>query len=104
MAINVSQFSRLRLADVRTLDGIEFWDFVDLPPYQKRNGDLQYTINSGDRIDLISYQHYGTPDAWWVIAWANDLELIPSQMKEGASLIIPDPDYVLNRLFTQRAR
>lgn len=37
--------------------------------------DVLYTVpQAGEgRLDLISQQHYGTPELWWVVALVNNL-------------------------------
>lgn len=37
--------------------------------------DILYTVpQAGEgRLDLVSQQHYGTPELWWVIALVNNL-------------------------------
>lgn len=86
--------SRLNLASLKIIDGIIFWDLLDLPDYVQGKNDLQYQVSDGDRLDLISNKYYQTPGLDWVIAWANDLELLPSQLNTGDKLIIPDISYI----------
>jgi len=49
----------------------------------------EYTWKTGDRLDLLSTDTYGTPDLWWVIAEHNpeidDFQNIPN----GKVLRIP---------------
>ena len=42
------------------------------------------------RLDLISYKFYQTVDLWWLIAQANDLLNINTDMYLGQILIIPE--------------
>ena len=80
------------------MDGVEFWDTLVLPPARPRSDDLIYTVQSNDRIDLIAQQFYRNPVFWWVIAWANDMDIIPTDLKEGANIRIPSMAFVESQL------
>ena len=96
--IALSQESRLRFADLLISEGVTFWDLVDLPVYSSRGDEIFHFVQGGDRIDLLSYRYYGTPKLWWAIAWANDIEKIPTDINEGDVLVIPSSDYIQNTL------
>ena len=78
---------------------MEFWDLLDLPEIIVQSDDLQYTVLGFDRIDQLSYKFYGSPVLWWVIAAANNMELLPNALYIGQVLRIPAPRYVLQQLF-----
>lgn len=99
MAINLVIHSRLRFSRLLLVDGVEFWDLWSAPTIPVQNDDLQYTVQSGDRIDLLANRFYSDPVLWWVIASANSLDLMPSDLISNATLRIPSPRYVLNDLF-----
>lgn len=99
MSVNVGANSRLRFADLREIDGVEFWDVLDLPVIPEQTDDIIYTIKTGDRIDVLAYRHYGDANLWWVIAAANDMEIIPTDFNVGDSIRIPSPSYVSQSLF-----
>jgi hypothetical protein len=35
--------------------------------------DRYINVKSGERLDLLSYREYGTPDYWYIIANANNI-------------------------------
>ncbi len=98
MAVTVRTRSRLRFANLLTIDGFEFWDTLVPPTIPTQVDDFMYTVQSNDRIDLLAQKFYQDPILWWVIAVANDLELLPVDMNAGDVLRIPSPRYVLQVL------
>lgn len=102
MSVNVRQGSRLFFSDLLVVDGYEFWDFVDLPPYRRRPDDITHIVQSNDRIDRIAQRYYQNPVLWWVIAWANDFEILPTDLREGEIIVIPDVNYVQSKLFSRK--
>lgn len=48
----------------------------------------QVTAGEEGRLDLIAYLYYNTPDLYWVIAYANDID-DPFDVKAGTILRIP---------------
>ena len=93
--------SRLRFADLILSEGVVFWDIVDLPTIQEQKDDLVYQVKGGygERIDQLAAKFYGDSRLWWVIALANDFELVPVDVNHGDIIIIPAPRYVLQELF-----
>jgi nucleoid-associated protein YgaU len=105
MSVKIGKNSRLRFADLATVDGVEFWDLPEYPAIESRNDDIQYQVSDGDRIDSLATKFYGDPTLWWVIAVANDLDLIPSNLVPAATITIPSPTWVSAQLFaTAKAR
>jgi hypothetical protein len=99
MAVSVNKHSRLRFTQILTIDGVEFWDMLDLPVIPIQPDDIQYQVQTQDRIDSLAFKFYGDPVLWWVIAYVNKLELVPNDLNVGAELRIPSPSYVQNVLF-----
>jgi hypothetical protein len=99
MSISISTASRLQFSELRIIDGVTFWDIVDLPAYVTRRTDFFHKVKGTDRIDALAKVYYGDERFWWVIAWANDFEILPTDMNEGADITIPDPAYVRTGLF-----
>jgi nucleoid-associated protein YgaU len=99
MSVQITNNSRLRFGNLVSAEGVEFWDVLDLPEIVPQADDLTYTVTSTDRIDLLANQFYGDPVLWWVIAVANDLEILPTAMIPGQRLRIPSARYVLQDLF-----
>ena len=89
MGVRIPTKSRLQLGNLINYKGVEFWDLLVLPEIPERNDDLSYTVVGGDRIDLIAYRQYGDSTLWWVIAVANNLELLPTALNVGDVIRIP---------------
>lgn len=96
---NITIYSRLRFASPGVIDGIEFWDLLDLPALPEQADDLTYQVQGGDRIDALATRFYGEPELWWVIAAANNLEILPTELNEGDFLRIPASRFILQQLF-----
>jgi hypothetical protein len=96
---NISQYSRLRFGSPGTIDGIEFWDVLDLPVLPEQSDDISYQVQGGDRIDRLANKFYGDPELWWVIAEANGFEILPTDLNEGEFIRIPSPRFVQQQLF-----
>jgi hypothetical protein len=94
MAVSISAASRLQFAELRIIDGITFWDLAELPAFTTRPTDMFHRVLGSDRIDTLANDYYGDEEFWWVIAWANDLEILPTDLNEGAIIVIPDPEFV----------
>ena len=91
MAVRYVKNSRLQFGNLVDIGGIEFWDLLVLPPVPESESDIEYTVKGGDRIDLIANKFYGDPILWFVIAVANDMELLPVHLNLGDTIRIPDP-------------
>lgn len=100
MTVRIKKDSWLRFGDLTIIDGIEFWDVVDLPTISEQPDDIQYTVLGSDRLDLIANKFYGSPRLKWVLMAANGLELEPTDISEGDVLRIPSPRYVIDTLFS----
>lgn len=100
MAIRIRSTSRLRFAQLLTLDGVEHWELPEYPVIEPAKDDKRYTVDVNDRIDRLAYQFYGNSDLWWVIALANGMELLPCDLKLYSEIIVPSQ----NRVFTQILR
>jgi hypothetical protein len=99
MAVRVPRFSRLRFGELAEVDGVSFWDVLDLPEIPAQPDDILYTVLGHDRIDLLAYRFYKDSRLWWVVAVANEMEDLPTELNEGDTIRIPSPRYVLQVLF-----
>lgn len=99
MAITIPRNSRLRFGRMLGVDGISFWDTLDLPEIPLQPDDLVHQVRDTDRIDLLAYRYYQDPRLWWVVAVANEMEDIPTHFNVGDQLRIPSPRYVTQVLF-----
>lgn len=104
MAVTIKKRSRLNFGNLLSIDGYEFWDLLELPTIVPQVDDFFYQVKGSDRIDRLAFDTYGDPVLWWVIAAANDLEFLPTQLNEGMKLRIPSPRYVQQVLFQQSTR
>src|SRR5258708_7167790 len=98
MSVDIRNSPILRYAELKLIDDVEFWDMIDLPVYIAHPNDVKYVTKGGDRLDLLAQQFYQDPLLLWVIAWANDIELIPPVMDSGVILTIPDIVFVKSKL------
>jgi hypothetical protein len=101
MSANIARRSRLRFSTLLTAEGYEFWDSVDYPVIPEQPDDQQYQVTSTDRLDLLAYRFYGDQIYWWVLAIANSMELIQTELVVGRVLRIPAPRYVRATLFAK---
>lgn len=92
--LKIKRDSRLRFSDYIIIDGYTFWDLNNLSEYQVIGDELRHYVQANDRIDLLAYKYYRSSNLWWIIAWANNLDILPTQLNEGDELLIPSPTYV----------
>jgi hypothetical protein len=102
MAVNITQSSILRFAELLLADGIEFWDLVENIEFPQSQEDINYQIQLNDRIDRVAFNFYGDSDLWWVIASANQMEVLPTDFKDGLIIRIPAPSIVRDSLRSLR--
>ena len=53
------------------------------------NDDIYVASQTGDRLDLLANQYYGSPAYWWIIANANNIHDGKLGLKDGTILRIP---------------
>jgi hypothetical protein len=96
MALMVSKSSWLSIAPLLQFEGTVFWDTPYFPDILPQDNDIFVTVDSNyvGRLDLLAFDAYGDVDLWWVIALANGLELLPTDMVIGKKLRIPSKNYV----------
>lgn len=59
----------------------------------KRDSDMYFITQAGDRLDLLANQFYNDPNLWWYIAQANNLMSI--NLEPNTSIRVPaDTAYV----------
>jgi hypothetical protein len=104
MSVKIKNSSRLQLSDLLIIEDVEFWDTLVLPDSTTRKGDIQHIVSSLDRIDSLAYRYYQDPGLWWVIAWANSLEILPTDLKENMQIRIPSKDFISNELIKKAIR
>jgi hypothetical protein len=104
MSVDVKNSSRLQFTDLLVVDDVEFWDTLTLPDATPRADDIQHIVSSSDRIDLLADRYYQDVGLWWVIAWANGLDILPTDLKENAQIRIPSKNFVVNELIRKSVR
>jgi hypothetical protein len=97
--IPLALHSRLRFGNLLTIQGVVQWDTLYLPTFAPRSDDISYQVQYTDRIDNLANRFYGDPVLWWVIAVANNMEILPIDLNPASTLRIPSKDYVLRQLF-----
>ena len=53
------------------------------------NDDIYVATQTGDRLDLLANQYYGSPAYWWIIANANKIHDGKLGLEDGTVLRIP---------------
>ena len=60
------------------------------PQINPSNTDIVIIAKVGSqRLDILSYRYYGTPDYWWVISQANNLSGDTMNVPAGKKIRIP---------------
>jgi hypothetical protein len=99
VSVSVPRKSRLRFKDLVSVNGVEFWELDNLPSVPTSPADIYYRVEVLDRIDNLANRYYGDPNLWWVIAVANNMNILPTDLQPGAVIRIPSPTYVNSTLF-----
>lgn len=107
--VEINKNSWLNFADLLEFEGeqgtsgvveetetISFWETPNFPDVVPQDNDTYITIDdsTAGNLDLIAFDAYGDADLWWVIALANDIELIPTDVIIGKRIRIPNKSYV----------
>jgi len=100
--LRIANRSRLRFSQYRRIDGITFWDLLEIPDVPEQPDDIQHAISGLDRIDLLAKRFYNDVTLYPIIAVANGWELVPTELVVGTTIRIPSPRYVLDVFFNQR--
>lgn len=99
MSVPVTKRSRLNFVDLLVDGSFEYWDMAVLPDMTEQSDDIRYQVVDGDRIDALADKFYSSPTLWWVIAVANGLEILPTDLNTGDIIRIPSPRFVNQELF-----
>ena len=62
---------------------------TEYPKFPIKVNDIYYGTTQGDRLDLLASRFYQDVTKWWVIAEANNLEVLSYDLKPGIQLRIP---------------
>lgn len=101
MAVRISKNSRLRTVPLVTVSGFTYWDMSVWDDIPVQPDEIQYTPQVDDRIDLLAYRFYGDPVLWWVLAVANGMEDLPTDLKYGVAIRVPSKSYVFTTILAR---
>ena len=87
--INLREGSRARFSVLYFKGDWEWFGPPDYPDFPESIDDEWIEVKRTTRLDMVAQEYYDDPAKWWVIAMANDLELVPSDMYVGQKLRIP---------------
>ena len=73
----------------KTPDGKTVYKSKRLKNIPLKNDDIYVATQTGDRLDLLANQYYGSPAYWWIIANANNIHDGKLGLKDGTILRIP---------------
>ena len=73
----------------KTPDGKTVYKSKRLKQIPLSNDDIYVATQTGDRLDLLANQYYGSPAYWWIIANANKIHDGKLGLKDGTVLRIP---------------
>tara|TARA_B100000287_G_C20042029_1_gene546829 strand:- start:115 stop:426 length:312 start_codon:yes stop_codon:yes gene_type:complete len=60
------------------------------PAINPKSSDIVTVVKVGaQRLDILSYRFYGSPDLWWIISQANNLSGDTMVVPPGTKLRIP---------------
>lgn len=104
MSVRIKNNSRQHFANLIVIDDIEFWDITNFPEIPTQNDDILHQIQGPERIDTLAQKFYSDPVLWWVIAIANDLEIVPSNFRVGDIVRIPSPRFITQVLLPSGRR
>ncbi len=99
-SVSIRGSSRLKFARFVTIEGVDCWELPEYPEVSPAPDDILYTVAQKDRIDALAQRFYGDSTLWWIIALANDLRLLPTDLTANARIRIPNG----KRVFTDILR
>ena len=103
--VKVNKNSFLSFADLlEVTTGETFFDTPHFPEFLAADDDKIITLTQRyqGRLDLLSFDYYGTVDYWWVIAYINDIRQIPTELNIGRELRMPTATRIVD--FLEKAR
>lgn len=96
--IKIRRTSRLQFARILSIATVECWEMPEYPEIEEANDDTIYTVKQVDRIDALAQRFYGAADLWYIIALANDMRLLPSDLKPFTTIRIPSSRRVFSTI------
>jgi nucleoid-associated protein YgaU len=94
--LKLPQFSRFGGQLTFRENGQIFFGTFKPPVFAVSATDSYHTIRHGqeNRLDLVSFRYYRTPELWWIIMVANDILSPFDDIESGQVLRIPSLDTV----------
>jgi len=65
----------------------EHFETVYYKSVPKRNDDMYFMTQDGDRLDILAHRFYGDPGFWWFLAKANNLSTM--NIEPGIQIRVP---------------
>lgn len=96
--LNLREGSRARFSTLYFKGDWEWFGAPDYPDFPESIDDEWVEVKKTTRLDILANEYYDDPTLWYVIALANDLELVPSDMYVGQKLRIPPKSTVTDLL------
>lgn len=81
--------SRARYSSLYYKGDFEWFGQPEYPEFPPADDDTFIQVTKTTQIDGLAQRYYNTPELWFVIALANEIELWPSDVAIGQSLRIP---------------
>lgn len=96
MTLKIGRNSWLSIAPLLDYKGTIFWDTPNFPEIVPQDNDTFIDIDSDyvGRLDLIAFDYYDDVDLWWVIALANEIDLIPTDVTLNRRIRLPNKQYI----------
>lgn len=66
----------------------------DVPPHPE---DIEHTVTTSDRIDLLASRRLGDHQLGWVIMARNNMRLMPNDLVPGMKIYIPTRESLRTR-------
>lgn len=97
--LDIPDLSFLNLYEIILVDDVLTIRWANLKKkWQNTGNEYRYVVKSGDRLDLLSNEFYGTYDLWWIIALVNNIDGADLELSEmvGKTILIPRQTDVLD--------
>ncbi len=102
IGVAVNEFSRLNYSTLliasNGTDDIVFWDLPRPTAAEPAESDVIIPVEKLKRIDTLANEVYGDPTLWDVIAEANEMADLPTDMVPGEQIRIPAQSRVVTEL------
>ena len=99
MTLDLGSESRYSDTPVFIAEGRLILSTFNRPTFTPAIENKRYTVTGAtqNRLDVISQKFYGTPQLWWLIAFANNIIDPFTEVTAGIRLVIPPREEVWNK-------